>query len=98
MSYSSSERYRADIVTAGLKGFEKQCQNADKGIMPLHRPRTYNERERRKKKAIAKSSWYRPNDSVIFIPSTPGSILANKYRPILESEFTYHNIRVKVVE
>ena len=98
MTSGYSERYRADIVTAGLKGFEKQCQNADKGIMPLHRPRTYNERERRKKKAIAKSSWYRPNDSVIFIPSTPGSILAKKYRQVLESEFTNHNIRVKVVE
>ena len=51
-----------------------------------------------KKKAISKTSWYRPNDSVIFIPSTPGSILAKRYREILDSEFKQHNIKIKVVE
>ena len=56
MTSGYSERYRAEIVTVGLKGFGKQCKNADKGIMPLHRPRTYNERERRQRKATAKSS------------------------------------------
>ena len=54
--------------------------------------------ERRKKKIMAKSSWYRPSDSVIFVPSTPGSILARQYRDVIDNELREINIKVKVVE
>ena len=51
-----------------------------------------------KKKAMAKTSWYKPSDSVIFVPSTPGSALAKVYREVLEKELTSVNIKVKVVD
>ena len=51
-----------------------------------------------KKKALAKTSWYKPSDTVIFIPSTPGSVLAKRYREVLDKEFASVNIKVKVVE
>ena len=54
--------------------------------------------ERIKKKIMAKSSWYRPSDSVIFIPSTSGSILARQYRDVIDNELREINIKVKFVE
>ena len=71
---------------------------SDSGKIPLHRPRQFNRQERRKKKAMAKTSWYKPSDSVIFVPSTPGSALAKVYREVLEKELTSVNVKVKVVE
>ena len=93
-----SERYREEIILAGLKGFEKQCIRSDKGEIPLHRPRSFNRKERVKKKAMAKTSWYKPSDSVIFVPTTPGSTLARWYKDILDKELSPINIKVKVVE
>ena len=86
------------MITAGIQGYKNQCKRADNGEVPLHRPRNFNREERKKKKIITKTSWYKPNDSVIFIPSTPGSILARRYREVISNELKDVNISVKVVE
>ena len=64
MSSGYSTKYRAEIVIAGIKGYENQCKRADSGEVPLHRPRDFNRQERIKKKALAKTSWYKPSDTV----------------------------------
>ena len=98
MSSGYSERYRAEVITAGIQGFNNQCKRADDGEVTLHRPRNFNREDRKRRKIITKTSWYKPNDSVIFIPSTPGSILARQYREVINNELKDVNISVKVVE
>ena len=40
----------------------------DAGITPLHRPR--QREERRQDKLIALNSWYRPHNTVSFVPAS----------------------------
>ena len=98
MSSGYPESFRLEVIQAGLKGFQAQCDRSDRGEVPLHRPRSFQRKERIKKKAITKTSWFRPYDSVIFVPSTPGAELASRYKRVLDHEFSRVNLRVKVVE
>ena len=42
MLSSYSEKVRCEIIQSVLTGYERQCDRADRGISPLHRPRDYN--------------------------------------------------------
>ena len=84
-----SEQFRLEIIQAGVRGFENQCEVADSGGTPVHRPRTYNMEERAKKKMMTRTSWYRPFDAVLFLPGTPNSEL---HRPIVVEEAKIHQI------
>ena len=98
MASGYSEQYRLEVLKSGLKGYQRQCEDNDNGIKPLYRPRSFQHEKRRRKKAIIKNSWYRPNDAVIFVPSTPNAQLAKEYREILDTEMKRINMKVKVVE
>ena len=56
------------------------------------------ENERRKKKEVKKVSWWRPCDTVLFCPPTPGSELANKIKEVVNAEKVDGGFKVKVVE
>ena len=71
------EKSRYDFIMAGLTGYKRQLERAEAGICPLYRPREWDRESRRKKKILAKTSWYRPHDAVMFVPATPGSGLRN---------------------
>ena len=60
--------------------------------------REFDEENRRRKKLMSKSSWFRPADTVLFIPATPNSDLANQIRKVIEEEAARLGIRVRVVE
>ena len=49
--------------------------------------------ERRQAKAIALNSWYRPHNTVCFVPATPNSELAKKLQ-----EMEKINMSAKIVE
>ena len=93
-----SEEFRLDTIKAAVKGYERQCQKADTGETPLHRPRTWNQTERRKKKLLTKTSWYRPHQAVGFYPSTPTGELAKEIQEIVTEETARLGFTVKVVE
>ena len=90
------ERFRSDVIKSAVECYNKQCSRADAGIVQLHRPCEFDEKNRRKKKLMSKTSWYRPADTVLFIPSTPDSELANRVRSVVceEGERLGRNIRV----
>ena len=93
-----SEKVRCEIIQSVLTGYERQCDRADKGITPLHRPRDYNREERKKKKLLAKSTWYWPKDAVGFFPGTPGGELANSIQEIVTEETERLGLTAKIVE
>ena len=51
-----------------------------------------------RKKNIAKAAWYRPADTVVFIPATPGGKLTEKLRDVLQEEGKRLNLNIKAVE
>ena len=71
------EKSRYDFIMAGLTGYKRQLERAEAGICPLYRPWELDRESRRKKKILAKTSWYRPHDAVMFVPATQGSGLRN---------------------
>ena len=92
------EKFRLDIIKSAVTGYERQVERADNGGTPLYRARTYQEGERRKKKLLTKTSWYRPSDAVIFVPPTPRSELAKQIQEVVTEEGSRIGMAIKVVE
>ena len=93
-----SEKFRLDIIQSAVTGYERQCERADSGGTPLYRPRSYQQGERRKKKLLTKTTWYRPADAVCFVPATPGAQLAKEIQEVVTEEAARLKMTVKVVE
>ena len=47
-------KFRLEIIQSAVRGYENQCNAADKGIKPLHRPREFEADLRRQKKLLTK--------------------------------------------
>ena len=93
-----SERFRKDIIRAGIRGYEKQVKRDEEGQCPLYRPKGYRMEERQEEKIVKRRSWYKPFDSVIFCPPTPGGELAMRMRRVTQEVAERHDIKVRVVE
>ena len=79
-----NQQFREKVVQSAITGFTRQCEAADNGGTPLHRPRSYQRAERRKKKLMSKEAWFRPtHDVVAFFPATEGSWLVNGIKKIM---------------
>ena len=93
-----SEKFRLEVIQAAVRGYRRQCERADKGGTPLHRPRSYQRETRRQKKLLAATSWYRPADVVGFFPMTAGGKLAKQVQHIVTEELGRLDMSVKIVE
>jgi hypothetical protein len=89
--------YRETILLSALTGYRRQMEASLRGEKPLYRARGWGLVDRRRRKRL-KASWYRPADTVMFLPSTPGSELANRARKVVEEECKRLNINVRVAE
>ena len=99
LKYSGyGEKYRTEVLESAYKTFEKQLERERNNICPLYRPKGFRENERKSKKNIKKVSWQKPNDTVLFVPPTPNSELANKIKKITEETKRTYGLKVKVVE
>ena len=93
-----NEKYRLEVIQAAVAGYEKQCARADSGGTPLHRPREYKREERARKKKLAPSSWYRPHNTAIFVPATPGGHFAKVLQGIVTEELGRLGMSGRVVQ
>ena len=86
-----------EAIQCAVVGCERIVERDAKGQTPLYRPRLWNKEERRKKKLMKKVAWYRPQDTVIFVPTTPNGELAMRVRKVVQ-EGRRLNVKVRVVE
>lgn len=93
-----SEKFRQEVIECGVKGYEKQVERDARGECPLHRPKGYKSKERRQKKDMLRSVWYRPNDTVLFCPPTPEGKLAKQLRKVAKETGDKMLMKIKVVE
>ena len=93
-----SEKFRLETIQSGVWGFEKQCRVSDAGGRPLYRPRSYEAEERRRKKALTKTSWHRPADAALFIPAMPREELKKNIERVVTKELKRIGMTAKVVE
>ena len=93
-----SEKFRQETIQSGVLGYERQCRVSDAGGRPLYRPRSYEAEERRMKKALTKTTWYKPADAALFIPATPGEELKKNIERVVKEELERIGMTAKVVE
>ena len=92
------KKYRLEVIQAAVGCYNKQCERADQGVRPLHRGRNFQKEFRWKTKALSKTTWFRPNNSVGFIPATPGGLLAKEIQKVVPEESSRLGLRAKIVE
>ena len=94
--WSEAERY--DCISAGLAGYKRQCKKSDSGEVPLYWPWEWERAERKKKKDMAKYTWYRPSNTVMVVPGTAGSELKKRVENIVTRKTAELGMTVRVVE
>ena len=99
MQYSGySKRFRTEVVRSALHAFDRMLEKDKDGEVPLYRPRGWNEVERAKGRRAKKGDWFKRgdqgNESVVFVPATPGSELRRRYQKVIEDS----KVRIAVAE
>ena len=94
------ESFRAKVIQAALTDYRRQCELADTGARPLHRPRDFDRVKRRNKKLMSRDgAWLRPQyDLAAFYPATPDGWLVKGITKIMREEGERVGLRIKVVE
>ena len=93
-----NSKFRLEVIQAAVVGYERKVARAESGGPPLYRPRDYQPEERRKKKLMSKTSWYRPANTVGFFPATPNAVLAKKFQEILTEELGRLKMNGRIIE
>ena len=76
----------------------RQLEGSRSGQKPLFRPRGWQQEERRRRKMVRKTAWYRPADCVGFYPPTPGGELNHQINQVLEEEGKRINMKLRAIE
>ena len=92
------EKWRLETLKAAITTFERQCRRADTGAAPLHRPRGWDAEARARRKAMTRTSWYRPYSAVGFYPPTPGHVLRDRLQAAMTEEAARIGVTVKIIE
>ena len=82
------ERYRKNVLLRAIGIYEKMRKEDEEGVRPLHRPRDWQEEERRSAKKKKRHSWSSKGGYIapLFVPATPGGELAQMLRKTVEEE------------
>ena len=81
-----------------MKGFDTMLARDASGEESLYRPREWNRVGRAKARRAKKSEWFKggkgSNESLVFVPATPGSELMKRYMSVIAKT----GVRVGVAE
>ena len=97
MQYSGySKQFRAETLKSAIKAYKEIMRKDSAGTQPMYRDKSWNKDVREIEKRRKKGGWFKKggNESVIFIPTTPGSTLKKKYQAIIKKS----KMKIKVVE
>ena len=91
-----TQKFRHEVVNAALKAYDEIGRKVSCGERPRYRPYEWMREERdamKKEKAVG---WYKRGgyESVIFVPSTPNSLLQRRY----QAEIDRQGIKIRIVE
>ena len=94
-----STGFRIQTIRGGLMGHLKLLKRAANGEVDLHRSKENILSDKESKNSTA---WFKKSDipykSVLFVPATPGSVLANAIRDVEKQNRQGRKSRVKIVE
>jgi hypothetical protein len=100
-----SERFRHEVISDAVRGYEKLLKEEEEGGRPVDRPRHYEEASRRRRREEKKTRYYRKEkrgtsnrEGVIIIPPTPNSVLAKEMKKICQDELRGTNMSLTIQE
>ena len=100
-----SKKYRMEILDSATKAFNKMLEDDKNNIKPLFRARSWNKTERDEKKKNKRVNWYKSAEktdikykSVLFVPPTPGGVLAKELKKREKELNQNKEERIKIVE
>ena len=59
---------RHQVIKSALDRWEKLCKEEDEGVRPVHRPREWKEKERRREKEMKSQTWHRKEKGQVSAP------------------------------
>ena len=59
---------RHEVIKAAVDRYEKLCLEEEQGIRPIHRPRSWKEKERRRAKELKRSNWHQSKAKQVSAP------------------------------
>ena len=93
-----------EILRNALLAFDKMLEDNKNNVKPLFRKRSWNKEEREAMKVNKRVNWYKnaakgiTYRSVLFVPPTPGGVLAKELRKREEELNKCNEERTKIVE
>ena len=96
------ERMRAQIIQSGQNRYNKMKETKEwkKATRSVNRLRSFDKWERRKEHMKKRLNWYKNNkySTVLFVPCTPRSTLAQQLKDVEVRRRQDRKCRVKIVE
>ena len=90
--------FRTQVVKSALSAYDAMVKKDEQGEEPLYRPREWRMVERAKSRRAKKGEWFRggkqKNETVIFVPATPGGELKKRYQKLISDA----KVKVAVAE
>ena len=101
MQYSGySQQFRAEVVNSALQAYKEIKDKDVRGEVPMYRGRDWKRVERAKSRRAKKGNWFEKrgdgarNESVVFVPATPGSELRKRFMKVIKES----GVRIAVAE
>lgn len=92
------QRFRAEVVWSALKAYETIRFRNENGEQPMYRPREWKPADRVEARRAKKTNWFKQgsknNETMIFVPATPGGALKKQYLKVVERA----NMKVTITE
>ena len=94
------EGMRYDVIQSGLKGYKRMLETEQAGVRPANRLQKSDQMARKNQNAVKKDNWFKNGtySTVLFVPCTPGSILAKELKTVEARSADDRGWRVKIVE
>ena len=95
-----SERERLQTIQSGVNGYDEMFKTEKEGGRPVNRPKSWQPDLRQKKKELKQKNWFRKGgfDVPVFVPHTPGGLLAKMMRRKEAENDQGRRIRFKIIE
>ena len=93
-------KYRCEVLTSGLKGYRKMQAVQEAGGRHVNRHDSQDHVARKIRKIMEPKTWYKTggHSTVLFVPATPNSELANRLREKEQTNSQGRDWSVKIVE
>ena len=59
---------RHEVIKTDCEKYDRMCEEEDKGGRPVHRPREWREKERRREKELKLSNWHKTKKNQVSAP------------------------------